>query len=58
MRLLFALWRDERGASTIAEVIVWTVIIVGATTLAGYALSASIRGLGGQVITTIESANP
>jgi len=58
MKRLKKLLLDERGAVTTVEIIGYTIIIIGATTLIGFGLSAAYRGLAGSVIKEIKNADP
>lgn len=51
------LWRDERGVEII-QVVVWTLIGVGAAAMIGYGIAAAMRGLAGKQVLTIKCADP
>lgn len=48
---------DERGV-TIVEFIILGILLAGAASLVGYALTAGARGLAGKTIKVIQDADP
>ena len=55
--ILKKLFFDERGITTV-EVIILGIILAGAASLVGYALTAGSRGLAGKTIKVIKDADP
>ncbi|KJS10685.1 MAG: hypothetical protein VR67_17550 [Peptococcaceae bacterium BRH_c8a] len=56
-KLLLRLINDEKGLTTM-EVIILTVLLAGAASLVGYAMTAGSRGLAGKTLQVIEDADP
>ncbi|MHB1127550.1 MAG: hypothetical protein ACYC2T_11465 [Bacillota bacterium] len=58
MRWLKHFVKDQKGAVTTVEIIGYTLLIGGAVTLIGFALSVAYRGLAGTIIQDIQNASP
>ncbi len=56
-KLISKLIFNEKGISTV-EVIVLVILLAGAASLVGYAMTAGSRGLAGKTIQVIENADP
>jgi Flp pilus assembly pilin Flp len=56
-KLISKLIYDEKGI-TVVEVIILAIILAGAASLVGYAMTAGSRGLAGKTMQVIENADP